>query len=53
MITENVDINIRTVNIQGDEVVTQAVTSKDQSSILREKYKKFRQDKRKTITKEQ
>jgi replicative DNA helicase len=53
MITKNVHIEVKTVNIQGDEVVTQAVTSKEQSNILKEKYKKFRKANKKTSTKEQ
>ena len=49
--TKNVHIDVKSMNISGDEVVTTAVTAKEQSDILKEKYKKFRKKKR--ITKEQ
>ena len=51
MVTKNVHIDVKSMNISGDEVVTTAVTAKEQSDILKEKYKKFRKKKR--ITKEQ
>ena len=51
MVTKNVHIDVKSMNISGDEVVTTAVTAKEQSDILKEKYKKFRKKKR--IIKEQ
>jgi len=53
MVTKNVHIDVKSMNISGDEVVTTAVTAKEQSNILKEKYKKFRKANKKTSTKEQ